>query len=67
MKDDIHDLLPLVLRPKDVSEALDVSPDYARRLFRSPGFPSMRIGKRKVISQKSFLTWLEGMRVHNGI
>jgi len=67
MTEDIHDLLPLVLRPKDASEALGVSIDYARRLFHSPGFPSIAIGKRRVISQKSFLTWLEGMRVHNGI
>ena len=67
MTEDIHDLLPLVLRPKDASEALGVSIDYARRLFHSPGFPSIAIGERRVISQKSFLTWLEGMRVHNGI
>lgn len=67
MKEDIRGLLPLVLRPKDVSEALDVSLDYARRIFRDPCFPSITIGKRKVISQKSFLIWLEGMRVHNGI
>ena len=66
MTEDIHDLLPLVLRPKDASEALGVSIDYARRLFHSPGFPSIAIGKRRVISQKSFLTWLEGMRVHHG-
>lgn len=67
MKEDIRDLLPLVLRPKDVSEALDVSLDYARRLFHSPGFPSVTIGKRRVITQESFLIWLEGMRVHHGI
>ncbi len=67
MKEDIHDLLPLVLRPKDASEALGVSIDYARRLFHTPGFPSVTIGKRRVITQESFLTWLEGMRVHNGI
>ena len=67
MKEDIHDLLPPVLRPKDASEALGVSIDYARRLFHTPGFPSVTIGKRRVITQESFLTWLEGMRVHNGI
>lgn len=67
MTEDIHDLLPLVLRPKDASEALGVSIDYARRLFHTPGFPSVTIGKRRVITQESFLTWLEGMRVHNGI
>lgn len=67
MKEDICDLLPLVLRPKDVSEALDVSPDYARRLFHTPGFPFITMGKRKVITHKSFLIWLEGMRVHHGI
>ncbi len=67
MKEDIRGLLPLVLRPKDVSEALDVSLDYARRLFHSPGFPSVTIGKRRVVSQKNFLTWLEGRRVHHGI
>jgi len=67
MKEDIRDLLPLVLRPKDVSEALDVSLDYARRLFHSPGFPSVTIGKRRVVSQKNFLTWLERRRVQHGI
>ena len=67
MKDNARDVLPLVLRPKDASEALGVSIDYARRLFHTPGFPSVTIGKRRVITQESFLTWLEGMRVHNGI
>lgn len=67
MREDIRRFLPLVLRPKDVSEALDVSLDYARRLFHSPGFPSVTIGKRRVVSQKNFLTWLEGRRVHHGI
>ena len=66
MKDNIRYLLPLVLRPKDASEALGVSIDYARRLFHSPGFPSVTIGKRRVITQESFLIWLEGMRVYNG-
>ena len=67
MKEDVRGLLPLVLRPKDVSEALDVSLDFARRLFHTPGFPFITMGKRKVITQKSFLIWLEGMRVHHGI
>lgn len=66
MKDSARDVLPLVLRPKDAAEALGVSIDYARRLFHSPGFPSVTIGKRRVITQESFLIWLEGMRVYNG-
>lgn len=66
MKRDIQSVLPLVLRPKDVSEALGVSIDYARRLFHHTSFPSVMIGKRRVITQMSFLLWMEGMSVHHG-
>lgn len=50
MKEDIRGLLPLVLRPKDVSEALDVSLDYARQLFHSPGFPSITTSQIQIRS-----------------
>ena len=58
-------LLPLVLRPSDVSAALGVSIDYARALFRSGDLPVITIGKRNVITQTTFLDWLEGKIITN--
>lgn len=49
--------LPLVLKPVDVADAIGVSKDYARQLLREPGFPSVMIGKRRVVMCEDFLSY----------
>ena len=53
------DNLPTMLSPIEVSDVLGVSKGTAYNLFRSEGFPSVRIGKRWVISKKALQEWLE--------
>lgn len=59
MMHDVTELLPLFLRPRDVSKALGVSIDYARRLFRENAFQTVKIGERRMLRQSDFLDWLE--------
>ena len=66
MMTDITELLPLFLKPRDVSKALGVSIDYARRLFRENAFPTITIGRRRVLKQADFLNWLERKSKQNG-
>ncbi len=61
MNFDITEALPLVLHPKDVSDALGVSIDYARYLFRSGTLPVSVIGKRKVVTRTNFIKWMDGL------
>ena len=64
--DKIMEMIPLVLHPSDVSESLGVSIDYARALFRSGKIPVIIIGKRRVITQASFIEWLERKIISDG-
>ena len=51
--------LPLVLKPVDVADAIGISKDYARQIFRETDFPSVTIGKRRVVMCEDFLAWLD--------
>ncbi len=61
------DMLPITLRPKDIAEILDVTTDYARRLFREKAFPTSLIGKRRVVGRTDFLRWLEQREINRGL
>lgn len=51
--------LPLVLSVKQVSEILGISLPFCYELFRSKGFPSIRISKRWVVKKDQFFQWLD--------
>ncbi len=60
--EEIKVTLPLFLRPKDVSEVLGVSLNFARQLFRSENtFETVVFGKRRYVSSECFLAWLESL------
>lgn len=53
--------LPMLLTPKDVQKALNISDNQINqvyRLFRSKKFPSEKIGSKHVIPRGRFLTWM---------
>jgi excisionase family DNA binding protein len=54
------DDLPVCLNVPDVAKYLGVSRSVAYKLVRQPGFPSIRVGeKRIVIPRDKFKEWIE--------
>lgn len=60
------DMLPIMLKPKDVAFFLSVTTDYARELFRIKAFPTTAIGKRRVVSRTDFINWLDKQEINRG-
>ena len=54
-----YDQLPLTLSAQDVANALGISRANAYFLFHADGFPTMRIGKRVMVSKEKFIAWIE--------
>lgn len=50
--------LPMLLTPKEVSEALNLPLNQTYRLFKSKKFPSERINGKHVIPRPRLLNWL---------
>jgi excisionase family DNA binding protein len=62
MVDEIKSIddLPVCLNVPDVAKYLGVSRTVAYKLVRQPGFPSIRVGeKRIVIPRDKFKEWIE--------
>ncbi len=55
-----YDDLPLFLNARTVANALGVSISTAYELFHDPGFPTLRVGSRMVVSKEQFIQWAEG-------
>lgn len=55
--------LPEVLKAKDISSYLNVSPRYAYEIMNRTDFPTIRIGRTKRVMREDFLTWLEQQKV----
>ena len=53
-----YDALPMILTPKNVSEALKLPINQVYRLFRSKKFPSERVAGKHIIPKPRFLNWL---------
>jgi excisionase family DNA binding protein len=51
--------LPLSLTVADIAKILGVSKQNAYKLCHSKGFPSVRIGKRIIITRLAFIKWME--------
>ena len=52
--------LPVILKAQDVADVMGISVANAYLLFKQPGFPSIRVGEKRVICPRDkFLTWLD--------
>lgn len=54
-----YDQLPLMLNADQLSEALGISRAGAYELMHSKGFPTLRIGKRMMVSKDQFIGWID--------
>ena len=50
--------LPMILSPKQVSDALGISLAQSYRLFHSKKFPSEKVQNKMLIPKPRFLKWL---------
>ena len=54
-----YDQLPIMLNANAVSQTLGISRAGAYELMHSEGFPTLRIGKRMMVSKEHFIQWIE--------
>ena len=54
-----YDQLPIMLNANAVAQTLGISRAGAYELMHSEGFPTLRIGKRMMVSKEHFIQWIE--------
>ncbi len=54
-----YEQLPIMLNADAVSQTLGISRAGAYELMHSKGFPTLRIGKRMMVSKEQFINWVE--------
>ena len=52
------DQLPIMLSAKTMASALGISESKAYEIFRSKGFPVVRLGRRKLVAKDKLIEWL---------
>ena len=57
------DELPLIITADEVAAILGISRCQAYGLMRNPTFPSIPVGKRKIIPRDKFIEWMETQTV----
>lgn len=50
--------LPATLSATDISRYLGISKANSYQLLNSKGFPTLKIGKRKLVPKDKFLVWI---------
>ena len=50
--------LPATLSATDISRYLGISKANSYQLLNSKGFPTLKIGKRKLVPKDKFLIWI---------
>ena len=65
MEKDMNVTVPKVMSAKQVAEYLGISKQGAYNLMNTESFPTLRVGKRLLVSTDRFLEWI-GMH-SNGI
>ena len=50
--------LPLTLSASDISQVLGISKASAYTMFKRKDFPTIKIGKRCIVSRDKFIDWL---------
>lgn len=58
-----YDELPITLNANDVSNILGISRGKSYDLLRSSNFPTLMLGKRKVVLKNKFIEWIESNSV----
>ena len=54
-----YDQLPIMLNANNIAHTLGISRAGAYELMHSEGFPTLRIGKRMMVSKDRFIQWIE--------
>jgi predicted DNA-binding transcriptional regulator AlpA len=54
-----YDQLPIILNANAIAQTLGISRAGAYELMHSEGFPTLRIGKRMMVSKERFIQWIE--------
>ena len=54
-----YDQLPLMLNATNISQTLGISRAGAYELMHRKDFPTLRIGKRMIVSKEYFVKWIE--------
>jgi len=54
-----YDQLPIMLNANTIAQTLGISRAGAYELMHSDGFPTLRIGKRMMVSKEHFIEWIE--------
>lgn len=55
------DELPVTLNAPQIADALGISRSAAYALLHQSSFPTVRIGKRMIVTKAKFIHWLESM------
>ncbi len=58
-----YDELPITLNANDISNILGISRGKSYDLLRSSNFPTLMLGKRKVVLKNKFIEWIESNSV----
>lgn len=59
MEKDMNVTVPKVMSAKQVAEYLGISKQGAYNLMNTESFPTLRVGKRLLVSTDRFLEWIE--------
>jgi predicted DNA-binding transcriptional regulator AlpA len=54
-----YDQLPIMLNANEIAQTLGISRAGAYELMNSDGFPTLRIGKRMMVSKEQFILWIQ--------
>ena len=54
-----YEQLPLMINADQLSKTLGISRAGAYELMHSKGFPTLRIGKRMMVSKDQLIKWVE--------
>ena len=58
MEKDMNVTVPKVMSAKQVAEYLGISKQGAYNLMNTESFPTLRVGKRLLVSTDRFLEWI---------
>lgn len=66
MEKDMNVTVPKVMNARQVAEYLGISKQGAYNLMNTESFPTLRVGKRLLVSTDRFLEWIEMHSNGNG-
>lgn len=58
--------LPLILNAVQVAAVLGISKSRAYQLFQQKDFPTVQIGRRKLVSRDAFWAWFQAQERKGG-